>query len=330
METQLKTHKVRNTILLLLTALIWGVAFVAQSVSMDYIEPLTFICLRSLIGGIVLLPCIWVFDHLDGKKRDVDKEERGMDADRSGSGSTPAATKTAGKTYRWWTDRKLLLGGVVCGLFLFAANCFQQTGIQYTTVGKAGFITSFYIIIVPLMGIFLKRYCGILTWVAVVIALAGLYFLCMNEELQLQTGDFLILISAFLFAGQIMAIDYFNTFLDGVKMSCIQFFTGAVLGCIGMLLFENPQLSLIFDAAVPVLYTGVMSTGVAYTLQIIGQKGMNPTMAALILSLESVFSALSGFVILRQVLSGRELLGCVLMFAAIILAQLPDFHRKDH
>lgn len=330
MGTQLKTHKVRNTLLLLLTALIWGAAFVAQSVSMDFIEPLTFICLRSLIGGIVLLPCIWIFDQLGEKKRDVDKEEKCMDADQRGAGNMPDAAKTAGKAYRWWMDQKLLFGGVVCGLFLFAANCFQQTGIQYTTVGKAGFITSFYIIIVPLMGIFLKRYCGILTWIAVVIALAGLYFLCMNEALQIQMGDFLILISAFLFAGQIMAIDYFNTFLDGVKMSCIQFFTGAVLGCIGMLLFENPQFSLIMEAAVPVLYTGVMSTGVAYTLQIVGQKDMNPTMAALILSLESVFSALSGFVILHQVLSGRELLGCILMFAAIILAQIPDFRRKDH
>lgn len=330
METELKTHKVRNTFLLLLTALIWGAAFVAQSVSMDYIEPLTFICLRSLIGGIVLLPCIWIFDHLGEKKRNMDKEERCMDVDKRDSGNMLTAAKTVGKPYRWWTDRKLLFGGVVCGLFLFAANCFQQTGIQYTTVGKAGFITSFYIIIVPLMGIFLKRYCGILTWVAVVIALVGLYYLCMNEALQIQMGDFLILISAFLFAGQIMAIDYFNTFLDGVKMSCIQFFTGAVFGCIGMLLFESPQISLILEAAVPVLYTGIMSTGVAYTLQIVGQKGMNPTMAALILSLESVFSALSGFVILHQVLSGRELLGCVLMFVAIILAQLPDFRRKAH
>ena len=152
----------------------------------------------------------------------------------------------------------------------------------------------------------------------------------MNEALQIQTGDFLILISAFLFAGQIMAIDHFNTFLDGVKMSCVQFFTGAVLGGIAMLLFEEPQPGLIMQAAGPILYTGVMSTGVAYTLQIIGQKGMNPTMAALILSLESVFSALSGFVILHQVMSARELLGCVLMFVAIILAQLPDFRQKNH
>ena len=161
-----------------------------------------------------------------------------------------------------------------------------------------------------------------------VIALAGLYFLCMNEALEIQTGDFLILISAFLFAGQILAIDHFVRFVDGVKMSCIQFLTGAVLGCVGMLLFESPQISLIVQAAVPVLYTGIMSTGVGYTLQIVGQKGMNPTMAALILSLESVFSALSGFVILHQVMSGRELLGCVLMFTAIILAQLPDFRKK--
>ena len=222
----------------------------------------------------------------------------------------------------------MLTEGIACELFFFFANCFKQTGIQYTTVGKAGFITSFYIIIVPLLGIFLKRYCGILTWVAVVIALAGLYFLCMNEALEIQTGDFLILISAFLFAGQILAIDHFVRFVDGVKMSCIQFLTGAVLGCVGMLLFESPQISLIVQAAVPVLYTGIMSTGVGYTLQIVGQKGMNPTMAALILSLESVFSALSGFVILHQVMSGRELLGCVLMFTAIILAQLPDFRKK--
>lgn len=308
MEAQNKSHKVRNTILLFLTALIWGVAFVAQSVSMDYIEPFTFICLRSFIGGSFLIPCIYLLNRGKGEGKTLDK-----------AGKLP-----------WWKDRQLITGGVVCGLFLFAANCFQQTGIQYTTVGKAGFITAFYIIIVPLMGIFLKRYCGILTWVAVVIALAGLYFLCINERLQIQPGDFLILISAFLFAGQIMAIDHYVQYVDAVKMSCIQFFTGGVLGGIAMFLFENPQWSSITAAAIPVLYTGIMSTGVAYTLQIVGQKGMNPTIAALILSLESVFSAISGFVILHQVLSFRELFGCVLMFVAIILAQLPDVPKKKH
>ena len=327
METQIRTHKVRNTFFLLLTSLIWGAAFVAQSVSMDYIEPLTFICLRSLIGGLFLLPCIWIMDRLGEKHKPMRAEGTAKEDGKDNPVNMAAGITGKERPYRWWTDRKLLFGGMVCGLFLFAANCFQQTGIQYTTVGKAGFITSFYIIIVPLLGIFFKRFCGVLTWISVVIALVGLYFLCMNEAFQIQPGDFLILISAFLFAGQIMAIDYFNTFLDGVKMSCIQFFTGAVCACAGMLLFENPQISLIIQAAGPVLYTGIMSTGVAYTLQIIGQKGMNPTMAALILSLESVFSALSGFVILGQIMSGRELLGCILMFVAIILAQLPDFRQ---
>ena len=325
METQKKTHKVRNTFFLILTALIWGAAFVAQSVSMDYIEPLTFIFLRSLIGGLFLIPCIRLLDWLN-RRSENGAGEAADNREKLTIRGTAAGGKKGGS--RWWTDRQVLTGGIVCGLFLFFANCFQQTGIQYTTVGKAGFITSFYIIIVPLLGIFLKRYCGILTWIAVAIALAGLYFLCMNEALEIETGDFLILVSAFLFAGQILAIDHFVRFVDGVKMSCVQFLTGAVLGCIGMLLFESPQMSLILQAAVPVLYTGIMSTGVGYTLQIVGQKGMNPTMAALILSLESVFSALSGFVILHQVMSGREFLGCAFMFVAIILAQLPDFRKK--
>lgn len=316
MEKKEKVHKIRNTFFLLLTALIWGAAFVAQSVSMEYVEPLTFICLRSLIGGIVLLPCIWYFDRQKKRKQKESREEVPMDRE---SMRIP-----------WWKEKQTVVAGVICGLFLFAANCFQQTGIQYTTVGKAGFITAFYIIIVPVMGIFLKKYCGLLVWIAVVIALGGLYFLCMNEKMELQVGDFLILISAFLFSGQLMAIDYFIPFVDGVKMSCIQFLTGAVLGAIGMFLFENPQISAIVAAAGPILYTGVMSTGVGYTLQIVGQKGMNPTIAALILSLESVFSALCGFVLLGQVMSSRELFGSFLMFGAIILAQLSDFRQKNH
>lgn len=181
-----------------------------------------------------------------------------------------------------------------------------------------------------LWGFFLKKYCGLLTWISVVIALGGLYFLCMNEKMELQTGDVLILISAFLFSGQIMAIDYFVQFVDGVKMSCVQFLTGAVLGGIGMFLFENPQVSAIAAAAGPILYTGAISTGVGYTLQIVGQKGMNPTVAALLLSLESVFSALCGYVLLGQGMSSRELFGSALMFGAIILAQLPDFRQKNH
>ena len=321
MKAQEKTHKLRNTFFLLLTAMIWGAAFVAQSVSMDYIGPFTFICLRSVIGGLFLIPVIIV---LDG----IRKKSQNESADVVNSENILHNIETEEKQRLSWKNKQLIESGIVCGFFLFFANCFQQTGIQYTTVGKAGFITTFYIIIVPLIGLFFKKYCGILTWIGVVIALAGLYFLCITQKLTIQRGDALILCCSVLYAGQILAIDHYNPFVDGVKMSCIQFLTGGVLGAVFMFLFENPSLAMILSAAGPILYTGIMSTGVGYTLQIVGQKGLNPTVAALILSLESVFSALSGYVFLHQVLTIRELIGCALMFIAIVLAQLPDIRRK--
>ena len=320
MKAQVKTHKLRNTFFLFLTAMIWGAAFVAQSVSMDYIGPFTFICLRSVIGGLFLIPVIIV---LDG----IRKKSQNESADVVNSENI-LHIETEEKQRLSWKNKQLIEGGIVCGIFLFFANCFQQTGIQYTTVGKAGFITTFYIIIVPLIGLFFKKYCGILTWISVVIALAGLYFLCITQKLTIQRGDALILCCSVLYAGQILAIDHYNPFVDGVKMSCIQFLTGGILGAVFMLLFENPSIAMILSAAGPILYTGIMSTGVGYTLQIVGQKGLNPTVAALILSLESVFSALSGYVFLHQVLTTRELIGCVLMFIAIVLAQLPYIRRK--
>ena len=320
MKAQVKTHKLRNTFFLFLTAMIWGASFVAQSVSMDYIGPFTFICLRSVIGGLFLIPVIIV---LDG----IRKKSQNESADVVNSENI-LHIETEEKQRLSWKNKQLIEGGIVCGIFLFFANCFQQTGIQYTTVGKAGFITTFYIIIVPLIGLFFKKYCGILTWISVVIALAGLYFLCITQKLTIQRGDALILCCSVLYAGQILAIDHYNPFVDGVKMSCIQFLTGGILGAVFMLLFENPSIAMILSAAGPILYTGIMSTGVGYTLQIVGQKGLNPTVAALILSLESVFSALSGYVFLHQVLTTRELIGCVLMFIAIVLAQLPDIRRK--
>lgn len=320
MKAQVKTHKLRNTFFLFLTAMIWGAAFVAQSVSMDYIGPFTFICLRSVIGGLFLIPVIIV---LDG----IRKKSQNESADVVNSENI-LHIETEEKQRLSWKNKQLIEGGIVCGIFLFFANCFQQTGIQYTTVGKAGFITTFYIIIVPLIGLFFKKYCGILTWIGVIIALAGLYFLCITQKLTIQRGDALILCCSVLYAGQILAIDHYNPFVDGVKMSCIQFLTGGVLGAVFMFLFENPSVAMILSAAGPILYTGIMSTGVGYTLQIVGQKGLNPTVAALILSLESVFSALSGYVFLHQVLTTRELIGCVLMFIAIVLAQLPDIRRK--
>lgn len=320
MKAQVKTHKLRNTFFLFLTAMIWGAAFVAQSVSMDYIGPFTFICLRSVIGGLFLIPVIIVFDG-------IRKKSQNESADVVNSENI-LHIETEEKQRLSWKNKQLIEGGIVCGIFLFFANCFQQTGIQYTTVGKAGFITTFYIIIVPLIGLFFKKYCGILTWIGVIIALAGLYFLCITQKLTIQRGDALILCCSVLYAGQILAIDHYNPFVDGVKMSCIQFLTGGILGAVFMFLFENPSIAMILSAAGPILYTGIMSTGVGYTLQIVGQKGLNPTVAALILSLESVFSALSGYVFLHQVLTTRELIGCALMFIAIVLAQLPDIRRK--
>lgn len=319
----MKTHKIRNTIFLFLTAMIWGAAFVAQSVSMDYIGPFTFICLRSVIGGLFLIPVIMIIDNIRKKG-----QKEGMNTVNTNGGSGNFKNMQEENQRLSWKNKKLLESGIVCGIFLFLANCFQQTGIQYTTVGKAGFITTFYIILVPIIGLFFKKYCGILTWISVVIALAGLYFLCITEKLTIQKGDALILCCSFLYTGQILAIDHYNPFVDGVKMSCIQFLTGGVLGAISMFLFETPDMGMILKAAGPILYTGIMSTGVAYTLQAVGQKGLNPTVAALIMSLESVFSALSGYLFLHQMLTTRELIGCVLMFIAIVLAQLPDIQRK--
>ena len=325
MKAQVKTHKLRNTFFLFLTAMIWGAAFVAQSVSMDYIGPFTFICLRSVIGGLFLIPVIIV---LDGIRRKSQNESANVVSSENTLHNIEMDIEKEEKQRLSWKNKQLIEGGIVCGILLFFANCFQQTGIQYTTVGKAGSITTFYIIIVPLIGLFFKKYCGILTWIGVVIALAGLYFLCITQKLTIQRGDALILCCSVLYAGQILAIDHYNPFVDGVKMSCIQFLTGGVLGAVFMFLFENPSVAMILSAAGPILYTGIMSTGVGYTLQIVGQKGLNPTVAALILSLESVFSALSGYVFLHQVLTTRELIGCVLMFIAIVLAQLPDIRRK--
>ena len=288
----------RNAVLLLLTATIWGVAFVAQSVGMDYVGPLTFNCVRSLIGGVVLLPCIWYFDRKRAKMQQTV--------------SIPGAGKT------------LVTGGVCCGVFLCLASNFQQFGIKYTTVGKAGFITACYIVIVPVIGLFLGKKCTKFIWAAVAMALIGLYLLCITDGFSIGKGDLLVLVCAFLFSLHILVIDYFSPKVDGVKLSCIQFLTCGILSGIPALLLEHPELSSILAAWQPILYAGVMSCGVAYTLQIIGQKNMNPTVASLILSLESCISVLAGWIILRQQLSTKEILGCVIMFAAIILAQLPQ------
>ena len=295
----------KSPMLLLLTAVIWGVAFVAQSVGMDYVGGFTFNCVRSLIGSAVLIPCIFLLDRLKGN--DGNKKQAA-----ASSGSDPAQQKT------------LILGGICCGVALFVASNLQQFGIKYTTVGKAGFITAMYIIMVPVIGIFLKKATGIKIWISVLLGVAGLYLLCITEGFSIGFGDLLVFLCAICFAVHILVIDYFSPKVDGVKMSCIQFFVCGILSGIAMLIFEQPDFGAILQAWMPILYAGVMSCGVAYTLQIIGQKDMDPTIASLILSLESVVSVLAGWVLLGQKLSARELSGCVLMFTAIILAQLPE------
>lgn len=294
----MKNFNWKNPAMLLLAAFIWGSAFVAQSVGMDYVEPFTFNFVRNIIGGCVLIPCIYLLGRLKSP------EERALAAQM---------------------DRKTLLtGGVSCGVILFLASNAQQIGIQYTSVGKAGFITALYIVIVPILGIFLKRRCGWKVWVSVVIALVGFYLLCMVGGFSLERGDIWLLACAVLFSFHILVIDHFSPMVDGVKMSCIQFFTCGLLSGIATMIAETPDITNILAAWGPILYAGVLSSGVAYTLQIVGQKNYNPTVATLLLSLESVFSVLTGWAVLHQKLSARELSGCVLIFIAVILAQLPD------
>ncbi len=284
--------------MLLLTAIIWGVAFVAQSVGMDYVEPFTFNFARYIIGAIVLLP----FLGLGNPKKTAAGEE----------------ANTAKKKM----IRKSILGGIGCGILLCIASMLQQFGIMYTNVvGKAGFITALYIILVPVLGIFFRKKTKPLVWVCVVISVIGLYLLCVSDGYRLEVADIFLLACALVFAFHIIFIDYISPGTNGVLISCVQFFVAGILCMIAMFLFENPSLAGMLKAYIPILYTGVLSCGVAYTFQILGQKYVEPTKASLILCLESVVSVLAGWLLLQQALSVRELIGCVVMFVAIIMAQ---------
>lgn len=295
-------NSIRSSLLLLLTATIWGVAFVAQSVGMDYVGPLTFNGVRFLIGAAVLLPFILWREKHQKKDQIENKSEEEKKADR----------------------KLLLMGGCCCGLALCFASLFQQLGIMHTTVGKAGFITTLYIIIVPVLGVFLHKKIGIRIWIGAVIAVVGMFLLCISESFSLGKGDALVLICAVLFSFHILVVDYFSPRTDGVKLSCIQFAVSGLICMVLAFIFEEPSLQALVDGAVPVLYAGILSCGVAYTLQVIGQKDVDPTIASLIMSLESVISVLAGWVLLNQRLSNRELLGCALVFMAVILVQLPQ------
>jgi drug/metabolite transporter (DMT)-like permease len=289
------TKTMRGNLLLILTALIWGVAFVAQSAGMDYVGPYTFLCTRSILGGVVLLPII----HFTGRNKPKEA-------------ATPQSR------------RAMVVGGICCGTALCVASAFQQIGILYTTVGKAGFITAMYIVLVPLCGLFLHKKVGKKVWIGVVLAVVGLYLLCMSERLSVNKGDLLMLICALCFAIHILVVDHFGRQTDGVKLSCIQFFVCALLSGILMLLLETPSWETIRAAWLPICYAGLLSSGAGYTLQILGQKDTDPTVASLLMSLESVFAAIAGWLLLHERFSLRELAGVVLMAGAIVLAQLPE------
>lgn len=288
--------KLRANLLLLLTAMIWGAAFVAQSVGMEYIGPFTFLCSRSFLGGVVLLPVIAIRQ----KKKPAEE--------------TPPEQK-----------RTLLLGGIACGTALFIASAFQQVGIQETTAGKAGFITAMYMVLVPLAGLFAGKKAGWRVWSAVLAALLGMYLLCFSGGGfgAINRGDVMEMICAVCFTAHILVIDRYSGRVDGVKMSCIQFFVCGILALIAMLIFEEPNMKDLLEGWLPIVYAGVLSSGAGYTLQIIAQKDTEPTVASLLMSLESVFSLVFGWILLHEVMSLRELLGCALMFAAIVWVQLP-------
>lgn len=301
-ERKRKT-KVFGVFLLLLTAFIWGVAFVAQSVGMDSVEGFTFNGIRTLIGGIVLLPFV-------------------LFREKKLTSTMESAQLTAHKAL----NKKTLVYGMIIGVILCVASNFQQYAFNHTTSGKIAFITAMYMFIVPVLGIFLKKKTPVLTWLCVALGFVGMFFLCINpsDMTAFNRGDLLALICAIFFAVHILTIEKFAPGVDGVKMSCVQFFTSGIITLVLMFIFENPQISAIRSAIVPILYAGVLSCGLAYTFQVIGQKHTEATVASILLSMESVFGVLAAAIILHEMLTGREILGCVIMFVAIILSQLSD------
>ena len=302
----MNTQKLKSSLLLVLTSFIWGVAFVAQSAGGREIGPHSFICIRYLMGAIVLFFVTCLIDK-KMKRTPMSKKEKGM----------------------------LIKAGISCGLCLFTASTMQQLGLFYgAQAGKAGFLTACYILIVPILGLFLHKKCGMHIWVSVLIALVGLSLLCgIKGDFRFEKADIFLILCAFVFSMHILVIDYFSPKVDGVKLSCFQFFVAGILGIGTMFYFDMGHsvegAGVLLDslstlqAWIPVLYAGLLSSCVGYTLQIIGQRGLEPSVASLIMSLESVFSVLAGWIILKETLSLKELAGCVFIFIAIILAQLP-------
>ena len=294
-----------GSLLFLICAFIWGSAFVAQTTGAEHIGPFTFIYLRSFLGGIVLLPVIFVI----GKFKKKSAEDK-------------AKEKRSRKT--------LLIGGICCGTALCFASVFQQAGIDKgTDPGKAGFITALYILLVPLSSLFMKKRVRPIVWVCIAASVVALYLLCVTENNSVELSDLLVLICAALYTVHILVIDKVSPYVDGVKLSCIQFFVAGLISLIPALIFEGFDLDAIVAAMPSVAYAGVMSSDVAYTLQILGQQKTEPTLASMIMSLESVFAVLTSMAVLHIAPTPREAAGCVIMFVAIIVAQLPEKKKNQ-
>ncbi len=295
-----------SLLVLLLVAVIWGTAFVAQAVGMDHLGPFSFNAIRYFIGSVSLIPVIAVVRKIQNRK-----------------GEGPA-TEEEKKNRLIFTVK----GGLFCGIVLCVASLLQQFGIIYTSVGKAGFITALYIIIVPFFSVIIGKKIKLKAWLAAIIAIIGFYFMCVDGVDAINIGDILVLSGAFVWAVHILLIDHFAPKAEVVLMSAVQFFVSGVLCGILAAIFETVSLQAIKDCLIPLLYAGVLSCGIAYTLQIAGQKRVEPTLACLVLSLESVFSAIAGWIVLGQRMAGIEIVGCLLAFAGVIVAQLPAGKMK--
>ena len=295
------TNQTKNSMLLMLCALIWGTAFVAQSAGSG-MGAFSFLAGRSWMAVLVLIPTVKAFDALHHRQGRPDGKPKSS-AER----------------------KQLLKAGLVCGTLLFLASAAQQLGITLDpSTAKAGFLTAMYVVLVPVFGLFLGRKGSAQLWVSMVVAVLGLYLLCMKNGFgSIESSDWLLLSCAVLFSFQIIAVDHFSPQVDGVRLSLAEFLVVSVESTIAAFVFEAPTTAQFAENALPIFYCGIMSSGVAYTLQILGQRDLNPAIASLIMCLESVFSALGGWMLLHQNLSAREVFGCVLIFAAVVLAQLP-------
>jgi drug/metabolite transporter (DMT)-like permease len=301
----MKTREVKSVFILLLTAAIWGFAFVAQRLGMQHVGAFTFNGVRFALGSLSLLPVIYFFN----------KKPRTENSDNSSVEFQEADLKTTIKS------------GLLAGSVLFIAASLQQVGLIYTTAGKAGFITSLYIVLVPILGIFLKQRTHFTTWIGALTAVVGLYFLSINESLTIEFGDFLEIIGAFFWAAHIQLIDKFVKKVDALKLSSIQFAACSILSLIVALLFEDISIIGLSSALVPILYGGIMSAGVAYTLQAVGQKYAKPSHAAIALSMESVFAAIGGALLLAERLPARGYAGCALMLLGMLIAQAENIKK---